>query len=118
MTAIIGSYYDLIKSIIRLMCIGQHSDWLHFRWDEESLKRRLETVRLLQGRLLDTAGEEFEQGINARQYRSLAKVSKAAATRDLADLLDKGCLARLPGGGRSTRYTIALDLTDQGQEAE
>jgi hypothetical protein len=28
------------------------------------------------------------------------------ATRHLGDLLDKGCLVRLPGGGRSTRYRI------------
>lgn len=60
-------------------------------------------------RLLDTAGKEFPYGINARQYRSLAIVSKATATRDLTDLLDKGCLTRLPGRGRSTRYTVALD---------
>ncbi|RBP33480.1 Fic family protein [Marinobacter pelagius] len=60
-------------------------------------------------RLLDTAGEEFEQGINARKYQSLTKTSKATATRDLADLLDKGCLDRLPGGGRSTRYTLPLE---------
>jgi len=58
-------------------------------------------------RLLDTAGDEFENGINARKYQSLAKVSKATATRDLVDLSDKGCLQRLPGGGRSTRYTVA-----------
>lgn len=59
-------------------------------------------------RLLDTAGDEFAHGINARQYKALAKVSKATATRDLTDLLDKRCLERLPGGGRSTRYAIAV----------
>ncbi|KPQ24590.1 MAG: hypothetical protein HLUCCA13_08725 [Halomonas sp. HL-48] len=59
-------------------------------------------------RLLDSAGEEFEHGINARKYQSLAKVSKATATRDLAELLEKGCLYKLPGGGRSTRYWIML----------
>ncbi|MFN3712684.1 MAG: Fic family protein [Alcanivoracaceae bacterium] len=57
-------------------------------------------------RLLDTAGEEFAQGINARKYQALAKVSKATATRDLAELVDNGCLKRLPGGGRSTRYAL------------
>lgn len=57
-------------------------------------------------RLLDTAGEDFEQGINARKYQSLAGVSKATATRDLADLLEKGCLQKLPGGGRSSRYLV------------
>ena len=64
-------------------------------------------------RLLDTAGEEFEQGINARKYQSLAKVSKATATRDLADLLAKKCLFQLPGGGRNTRYKVALGRADE-----
>lgn len=59
-------------------------------------------------RLLDSAEEEFEQGINARKYQSLAKVSKATATRDLADLVNKGCILQLPGGGRSTRYALSL----------
>ena len=58
-------------------------------------------------RLLDTAGEEFAQGINARKYQALAKVSKATATRDLAELVEKGCLQKLPGGGRSTRYAVS-----------
>ncbi|WP_457944075.1 DeoR family transcriptional regulator [Vreelandella alkaliphila] len=65
-------------------------------------------------RLLDTAGEEFAQGINARKYQSLAKVSKATATRDLAELLEKGCLSKLPGGGRSTRYSVLLGRTVNG----
>lgn len=63
-------------------------------------------------RLLDTSGEQFEHGINAAKYRSLARVSKATATRDLADLLEKGCLRQLPGGGRSTRYAVALQTAD------
>lgn len=59
-------------------------------------------------RLLDTAGEGFENGINAGKYKSMAKVSKATATRDLTDLLEKGCLHKMPGAGRSTRYTITI----------
>lgn len=62
-------------------------------------------------RLLDTQGEEFTQGINASKYMSLAKISKATATRELADLVAKNCLSKLPGGGRSTRYTIVQDST-------
>jgi len=57
-------------------------------------------------RLLDRAGDEFIDGINASKYKSLASVSKATATRDLAELVSKGCLKQLPGGGRSTRYVI------------
>lgn len=51
---------------------------------------------------------EFAQGINARKYQSLAEVSKATATRDLAELVEKGCLSKLPGGGRSTRYSVEV----------
>lgn len=61
-------------------------------------------------RLLDKAGEEFDQGINARKYQSLAKVSKATATRDLAELVEKNCLKLLGGGGRSTRYVLNIPI--------
>lgn len=60
--------------------------------------------RLLDGNTLLREG--FPDGISAAQYQAVAKVSKATATRHLADLLEKGCLIRLPGGGRSTRYQI------------
>jgi Fic family protein len=57
-------------------------------------------------RLLEGGENGFERGINAAQYQAVAKVSKATATRHLADLLEKGVLERLPGGGRSTRYQL------------
>lgn len=57
-------------------------------------------------RLLDGAGEGVEQGINARKYQSLTHASKATATRELVELVEKGCLCRLRVGGRSTRYGI------------
>lgn len=59
-------------------------------------------------RLLDGGPGGFEHGINASQYQKVARVSKATATRHLADLVKKGCLQKLPGGGRSTRYAVAL----------
>ncbi|MFZ3282234.1 Fic family protein [Pseudomonas sp.] len=65
----------------------------------------VEQVKVL-NRLLDGGERGFEHGISAGQYQAVAKVSKATATRHLAELLDKGCLQRLPGGGRSTRYQI------------
>jgi Fic family protein len=60
-------------------------------------------------RLLDGGPKGFEDGISASQYQAVAKVSKATATRHLAYLLEKICLMRLPGGGRSTRYGLALE---------
>lgn len=64
-----------------------------------------EQVKVL-NRLLDGGERGFESGISAAQYQAVAKVSKATATRHLTDLLDKGCITRLAGGGRSTRYVI------------
>ena len=67
-----------------------------------------EQIKVL-NRLLDGDTPErdgFEQGISAAQYQAVAKVSKATATRHLADLVGKGCLIKLPGGGRNTRYQV------------
>jgi Fic family protein len=57
-------------------------------------------------RLLDGGEQGFVEGISASQYQKVAKVSKATATRHLVELVEKGCLEKLPGGGRSTRYQI------------
>ena len=62
--------------------------------------------RKVLNRLLDGGERGFEEGISAAQYQKVAKVSKATATRHLSDLLSKGCIEKLPGGGRSTRYQI------------
>jgi Fic family protein len=66
-----------------------------------------EQIKVL-NRLLDDGENGFLQGISASQYQKVAKVSKATATRHLADLLEKGCLEKLPGGGRNTRYQIKM----------
>lgn len=60
--------------------------------------------------LLDN-GSDYSEGSNsselsAAQYQKLAGVSKATATRHLQDLVNKRCLEKLPGGGRSTRYQL------------
>ena len=72
-----------------------------------------EQIKVL-NRLLDGGDRGFENGISAAQYQAVAKVSKATATRHLSDLVEKGCLARLPGGGRSTRYQIQHSANAHG----
>jgi Fic family protein len=57
-------------------------------------------------RLLDAGPGGFEGGLNAKKYMGIAGVAKPTATRHLADLLQKNCLIKLEGGGRSTRYDI------------
>ena len=59
-------------------------------------------------RLLDGGEQGFENGISASQYQKVAGVSKATATRHLAELVERGCIEKLPGGGRNTRYQIRL----------
>jgi Fic family protein len=65
--------------------------------------------RKVLNRLLDGGPDGFEGGISAGQYQKVAKVSKATATRHLADLVAKGCIEKMAGGGRSTRYRVATN---------
>ncbi|MFI4956331.1 MAG: Fic family protein [Gammaproteobacteria bacterium] len=77
--------------------------WQRFQETDLSAEQR----KVLQ-RLLDGGEKGFEHGISASQYQKVAKVSKATATRHLADLLEKGCIEKLPGGGRNTRYQVRI----------
>lgn len=83
--------------------------WQQYR----QLALSAEQIKVL-NRLLDGGPKGFEEGISAAQYQAVAKVSKATATRHLTDLLDKGCLIRLPGAGRSTRYQVNQAFTTEG----
>jgi Fic family protein len=95
-----------IKRIDRVLAKARF--WEQHREDALSPEQVKVLNRLLDGSLLaDKPG--FEGGISAAQYQAVAQVSKATATRHLADLLGKGCLLKLPGGGRSTRYQLVLD---------
>ena len=59
--------------------------------------------------MLEEGPASFKGGINAGKYGSLTKVSKATATRDLQELLEKGVISFAgESGGRSTRYDINL----------
>jgi Fic family protein len=57
--------------------------------------------------LLDAGSEGFEGGINTRKYMSLTKTSRTTAYRDLAEMVEKGCLAPSGKGGRSSGYGVA-----------
>lgn len=63
-------------------------------------------------RMLDADPDEFSVGINASKYKSIAATSKATATRDLSDLVERNYLIQLEGGGRSTRYALSVPLAD------
>ncbi len=57
-------------------------------------------------RLLEAGPGGFEGGLTNRKYANMTHVSRATAQRELADLVRKGILRPLPGGGRSSSYDI------------
>ena len=100
LATLLDSLRQAIARIDRLLTKARF--WQNHRNDGLSA----EQTKVL-NRLLDGGERGFADGISASQYQAVAKVSKATATRHLADLLEKGCIERLPGGGRSTRYRIS-----------
>jgi Fic family protein len=73
------------------------------RYKDQLNERQLKVIR----RMLEEGPEGFTGGMNAAKYGSVTKTSKATATRDLQDLLEKG-IFNVVGGGRSTRYQINI----------
>lgn len=50
----------------------------------------------------------FEGGITTKKYETIAKCPNRTASRDLSDLVAKGIIIPLPGGGRTTRYELTI----------
>lgn len=48
----------------------------------------------------------FEGGITTRKYAAITQCPNRTASRDLSDLVAKGIIIPLPGGGRTTRYAL------------
>lgn len=106
----------LLKSLEQaLVRIGQVLAKARFWQTHRSQTLSAEQIKVL-NRLLDGGERGFENGISAAQYQAAAKVSKATATRHLGDLLEKGCIVRLPGGGRNTRYQVNCSASGQAYE--
>ncbi|MCH7798279.1 MAG: Fic family protein [Planctomycetes bacterium] len=60
-------------------------------------------------RVLQEGPEGFKGGLSAGNYVSIARTSPATATRDLADLVDKGAVRRT-GERRHARYHLTIPL--------
>jgi Fic family protein len=58
-------------------------------------------------RLLDIGSENFKGDLTKKKYIKIADTAETNASRDMADLLQKGCIKKVEGTtGRGTRYTI------------
>ena len=120
-----NAYYDALKAAQRA---NETTDWINYfvqtvldaqidaeqeieftlkktkffdRHKNELNERQQKVIR----RMLEEGHQGFEGGMNARKYVSIASTSKATATRDLQDLVEKDIFKSI-GGGRSTRYEI------------
>ena len=72
-------------------------------WERHAADGLNERQRDMLGRLLDG----FEGKLTSSKWAALEKCSQDTALRDIGDLVERGILARDPGGGRSTSYALA-----------
>ena len=72
-------------------------------FSEQLNKRQAKMV----ARIFAEGRKGLDGGISTHKYESITKCSNRTASRDLSDLLEKGIITLLQGGGRSTRYELA-----------
>ena len=76
--------------------------WDAHRFDELNSRQ----IKVL-NKLLDIGSENFKGDLTKAKYVKIANTAEANASRDIADLLAKGCIKKVEGTtGRGTRYTI------------
>ena len=49
---------------------------------------------------------QFEGKLTTKKWAALTKTSLPTATRDIADLIEKGVLVQNPGGSKNTSFTL------------
>ncbi|NDY74531.1 DUF4172 domain-containing protein [Desulfobacter hydrogenophilus] len=64
-------------------------------------------------RLLDAGPNGFDGGLKNKKYMGISHTSRATAQRELADLVQKKVLVRLPGGGRSASYDLNWSIFEK-----
>ena len=75
-------------------------------WNQHSQTDLNERQKKVLNRILEAGPGNFTGGLTTRKYVSIAKVSRATAFREIADMLDKKVLRQLPGQGRSVHYDL------------
>jgi len=84
-------------------------------WDvhrEDELNAR--QIKVL-NRLLDIGSENFKGDLTKAKYVKIASTAEKNASRDIVDLLAKGCIKKVEGTtGRGTKYTINHAGNDGG----
>ena len=87
----------------RINTVFQKTRFWQRHQDTELSDRQIKALN----KIFKAGKDGFPNGVSAQKYLALAKCSKATATRDLSDLVAKGCLKQT-GVGRGVRYFIHL----------
>ena len=58
--------------------------------------------------MFDDGQKGFDGAITTGKYEAITKCPNRTASRDLSDLVAKGIIIPLPGGGRMTRYELTV----------
>ncbi|MDP8218209.1 MAG: DUF4172 domain-containing protein [Candidatus Theseobacter exili] len=75
-------------------------------WNRHAQTQLNERQKKVLNRILEAGPGNFVGGLTTRKYTGIAKVSRATAFREIADMLDKKILHQLPGRGRSVHYDL------------
>ncbi|MDR6856563.1 Fic family protein [Variovorax guangxiensis] len=84
-------------------------------WATHAQQALNERQRQLVRCLLDAGDGGFLGGLNVDKYLKMAKTSKATATRDLSDLVQRGLL-HTSGQGKALRYYLSVPGWTHGRE--
>lgn len=75
-------------------------------WAKHAQVQLNERQKKVLNRMLDMGPDEFIGGLTTRKYVNLGSTSRATAFREISDMVEKGLLRQLSGGGRSVHYDI------------
>jgi len=83
-------------------------------WNQHAETQLNERQKKVLNRILEAGAGNFTGGLTTRKYVSIAKVSRATAFREIADMLDKKVLRQLSGKGRSVHYDLVKPRSGDG----
>lgn len=88
----------------------------HHFWINNASKIEKERQKKILNKLLDG----FEGKLTTSKWGKMGKCSQDTALRDIQELIDKGILCKLSGGGRSTGYELIIenDKTPSGNHVK
>lgn len=121
------AYYDVLERTLRetvdvtawmvwfVGCLGRSIESAEATLDATRHKARFRDriagvpMNERQGKVIARLMEGFEGKLTTAKWAKLAKCSHDTALRDITGLVERGILARNPGGGRSASYRLVND---------